>query len=74
MEIYLNTSKKSGVIAYEYGSNYIKVQFSRGGSYIYSYESAGKEHIEKMKQLADSGSGLNTYINKNVKKNYEKKC
>ena len=31
------------------------------------------EHIAKMKELAEKGRGLNTYINQHVRKNYETK-
>lgn len=60
----------SGVYGYETGSDYITVQFKTGRVYAYSYLSAGRVHVEAMKVLAESGNGLNSYINKYVKKLY----
>lgn len=70
MQRYSNRSGGSGVYSYEIGSNYIKVKFRTGRSYLYTYRSAGRRNIENMKQLAERGSGLNSYINTNVKYNY----
>lgn len=58
----------SGVAMYEAGLDYIKIKFSKGtGIYTYSYHKAGKEHVERMKELAALGRGLNTYINEHTK-------
>lgn len=72
MKIYKDIDGDSGVVAYEYGNDYIRVQFKTGSPYTYNYDSAGRHHIEKMKELADAGDGLNAYINYNVKYNYVK--
>lgn len=72
MERYANTNGNSGVSRYEIGSNYIWVEFTTGIIYEYTYASAGSSHIENMKSLALSGSGLNSYIMKYVKKNYSR--
>jgi len=61
----------TGVSAYEAGPDYIKVKFhDNKRTYTYNYRSAGLAHVEKMKQLAEQGSGLSTYINKYVKDLY----
>ena len=73
MERYLNLGGNSGVEAYEIGEDYIRVQFSDGSVYLYTYASAGREHIERMKELARRGQGLNGYINRYVRKAYERK-
>lgn len=70
MERYRNLGGDSGVTAYEIGTNYIKVQFSDGAVYLYNYQSAGNTHIERMKELAVAGRGLNSYINQFVRKGY----
>lgn len=70
MTIYKNSTGKSGVSQYEYGNDYIKIQFSTGTTYLYNYSSAGKENIEHMKKLADQGAGLNAFINTTVKYKY----
>ena len=70
MEKYKDLDGDSGVVAYEIGSDSITVEFGKGATYLYNYESAGSSHIEKMKELAVKGDGLNRYINKYVKKLY----
>ncbi|MCL2311779.1 MAG: hypothetical protein FWC41_04725 [Firmicutes bacterium] len=72
MEKYSNIGRDSGVSAYEIGTDYIKVKFSgTGRTYTYSYRKAGDHHVENMKKLAQSGNGLNSYINRNVKHLYD---
>jgi len=73
MQTYRNLSGVSGVAAYEIGSDYIKVEFKDGMTYVYTHRSAGEQKIEEMKKLALNGSGLNTYINKYAKHDYESK-
>lgn len=73
MTYYSDIDGDSGVLAYEIGIDYIDVQF-KGTSkiYRYSYQSADRENVETMKELAQSGNGLNSFINKNVKYRYVK--
>ena len=73
MEIYKNLGGDSGIEAYEFGDDFIKVQFSEGTIYTYTYNSAGRSNIEHMKTLAMSGNGLNSFINKHVRKKYASK-
>lgn len=73
MKIYKDIDGDSGVSAYEYGSDFIRVQFSTGVVYIYIYQSAGAANIERMKKLADAGDGLNAFINTQVRKLYARK-
>ena len=72
MTAYKNAGGNSGVAAYEIGPDYIKVQFTTGKIYTYSYASAGRGNIEQMKILAQSGSGLNAFIKTHVNNLYEK--
>ena len=73
MERYSDIDRDSGVIAYECGSDFIRVRFSDGAIYLYTYRSAGQHHIENMKGLAKRGDGLNAYINDHAKKGYERR-
>ena len=73
MERYKDIDGDSGVVAYEYGDDYIRVQFSTGKIYLYTYASAGSNNIEQMKVLVRNGEGLNAYINTRVKKKYARK-
>ncbi len=73
METDRNIAGSSGVTAYEIGPDYITVQFSDGGTYRYTYASAGTENVERMKGLATAGQGLGTFLNTTVSKLYERK-
>lgn len=75
MKTYKDIDGDSGVCSYEYGTDWITVEFERGQhpNYKYTYASAGSLHVDRMKALADQGEGLNSYINKNVEKLYEQK-
>jgi len=70
MKRYLNRGGDSGVRQYEIGDDYIKVGFSDGSLYEYTYASAGSDNVEYMKRLATEGEGLNAFINTTVKYNY----
>lgn len=72
MQAYKNIGGNSGVRAYEIGEKYIDVQFNSGRPYRYSYESAGRDKVEQMKNIAKQGQGLNTYINRYARMDYEK--
>ena len=74
MEKYKNQGGGSGVEAYEYGNDFILVKFTTGKrkEYKYTNKSAGAENVEKMIALAKQGSGLNAFINTEVKFLYEK--
>ncbi|MBZ0259237.1 MAG: hypothetical protein K8F90_01355 [Hyphomicrobiales bacterium] len=75
MPKYTDRDGDSGISRFEYGSDWIEVEFERGNErvYRYTYASAGAGHVEKMKRLADAGEGLNAYINKQVAKLYASK-
>lgn len=73
MEQYRNYGGGSNVKSYSIGDTYIKVSFNKSTRvYTYSYKSAGVENVEQMKKLARQGYGLNSFINKNVKYDYER--
>lgn len=71
MTSYKDIDGDSGVSRYEIGNNRITVEFKTNSRYLYTYSSAGEVHIEKMKELAIIGNGLNSYINKNVRTKYD---
>lgn len=70
---YANRGGDSNVAAYEAAADFIRVEFKDGSVYLYTYASAGEANIERMKELARAGEGLNSFINKNVKYSYESK-
>ena len=75
MPTYQNLNGDSGIVSFELGADWIEVRFQRGKElvYRYTYASAGSTHVEEMKKLAQSGAGLNEYINRFVAKLYESK-
>lgn len=73
MKVYKNLGGDSGVVAYEIGVDWIKVQFRDNGVYTYTYQIPGKADVEQMKKLALEGIGLNSYISRVVKKRYASK-
>ena len=73
MKRYRNRGGDSGVVAYEIGPTSITVKFSDGSIYLYTYQSAGSANIERMKRLAIAGEGLNSFINRRVRKRYARK-
>ncbi len=75
MKAYTDLRGDSGISAYDHGDDWIRVQFKHGGTYEYRSSGIGASHLATMKRLADSGDGLNTYINQNqnIKKGYSSK-
>ena len=68
---YANLGGNSSVVGYEIEPTRIIVQFRGGKSYSYSYTSAGTNNVETMKGLAQRGFGLCSFINRNVRYDYE---
>ena len=73
MTPYKNLNKKSGVIAYEILPEGIRVQFIGKAIYYYSYDVPGSAHVEKMKELAEKGMGLATYISQHIREKFDHK-
>jgi len=72
MEIYLNLNGNSGISRYSINSTSIRIQFKTNAKvYVYSNSRPGQSHVNNMKQLAISGSGLQTYINKYIRTNFD---
>ena len=68
---YKDIDRDSNVFAYELGPDYIRIQFKTGKVYLYTNASAGVQNIKQMKDLAELGNGLNSFIMRNVKDRYE---
>lgn len=67
---YRDLHGNSGVAAYCAGDAYIVVEFQDGGVYLYNATAPGQLHVEKMIRLAEAGSGLAAYINREVRGHY----
>ncbi len=72
MERYGNLDGNSSIREFDIGSDFIAVKFSDGKIYRYTYRSAGSDKVEEMKRLARQGAGLNSYIMRFAKYDYEK--
>ena len=73
MERYANLGGDSEVVAYEIGTDFIRVEFSGGEIYRYTHECPGIHKVERLKQLAEHGEGLNSFINTEVGSDYAEK-
>lgn len=73
MKRYKDITGHSGVTAFEIEEDGIKIEFNHDAVYLYTYASAGKRTIEKMKRLATTGKGLSTYISQVVREKYKTK-
>jgi hypothetical protein len=75
MRPYQNRSGDAGVVAYDYGPDWIRLKFARGHTYEYTAGNVGPADLETMKRLADSGDGLTTFINQHpsVKNGYSRR-
>lgn len=74
MPAYKNLGGNSGVASWEEGDDWIEVAFKDGSKYLYTQSSLGSiDAVNILKGIADSGQGLNAYINKYVKKRYASK-
>ncbi len=73
MKEYKNLDEDYSISHYQITSYNIIVWFRNRKAYSYSNSGgAGKFHVDKMKQLAKKGKGLNDYIQKNVWSDYDK--
>lgn len=57
--------KKTGVTAFEAGTDYIIIEFGTSRYVKYTYHASGSTMIEYMKALALSQYGLSTFIAQN---------
>lgn len=73
MDRYKNLGGNSSVTAFEIGQDSITVQFNDGWNYLYNNQSTGAANVEKMKNLAVRGQGLNSFISRVIRKHYARK-
>lgn len=69
---YLDLNNDSGILQYQFDDTSIEVVFGNGRCrhYLYTYYSAGAHNVERMKQLASQGDGLNSYIMRYCRNSY----
>ncbi len=73
MQRYGDIDRDSGVVAYESGPDFIRLQFKDGSLYLYTSASAGPDKIALMKVFAQRGQGLNAFINTQVRRGYARR-
>lgn len=66
MQRYADLRGSSGVVAFSSGPDFIDVEFRDGKRYRYTHQVPGRVEVETMKQLAEQGKGLATFINRFV--------
>lgn len=72
MKLYKNLDNDYSITHYQITNYNIIVWFRGKKAYSYSNNGeAGKLHVDKMKQLAKNGKGLNDYIQNNVWSGYD---
>jgi len=60
---YRRLNKKSDVVKYRIGDDYVVIRFSKNDDlYVFDYEKSGKDRVEKMKELIKEGQGLSRFI------------
>jgi len=60
---YRDSRGEAGIVSFQYNHDSIQIRFKRGGIYEYRADKIGAGNLKKMKELADSGIGLTTFIN-----------
>jgi hypothetical protein len=66
MKPYGDRSGQSGVVAWRAHADAIDVLFRDEMVYRYDNAATGREHVERMKWLAQAGKGLAGYINRHT--------
>ena len=72
MQLYKNLESKSSVLQYKIGSEFVIVQFKNRSTIEFTYDKAGKERVETIKQLASKGTGLQRFVLKKSNLKYGK--
>ena len=69
MKPYGDLNNNSGIIGYAIDDydTCMDIEFANGGIYTYRRSNVGEANFAVMKALAIAGSGLNAFINKNVR-------
>ncbi len=70
---YKNVGGKSKVAKYNIEKDGVTIVFTDASCYRYTNQSASPAHIAKMKELAQAGKGLDTFIESTVKDRYLRK-
>lgn len=67
---YINRTNRSNVKEYRPGDTYVVIRFKDDSTYLYSNKLLTEAELTYIKDLADSGSGLNSYLNRLIGRRY----
>ncbi|TNJ40413.1 hypothetical protein FGF66_01290 [Chlorobaculum thiosulfatiphilum] len=67
---YQNINLLSPIVSFDYGDDWICLEWFSGEMRTFRYNEAGKRHVDQMIKCAKKGKGLSTYIEKN-RRNFE---
>ena len=70
MQIYQNLSGNSSIESYEIGQQQLVVQYKNGSAYLYRQAFPETLNLSIMKDLAQTGKGLSTFIQRFVGNKY----
>ena len=73
MNRYSDSEVKCELSAYEFGDDWIHIEFNHGVVYEYTYDSAGSHNVEMMKRLAETGHSLNNFVHDHVRHKYSRR-
>lgn len=62
---YKNMNLLSPIVSYDFGVDWIRVEWFEGETRTYRYSDTGKRNINRMIKCAKTGRGLATYIESN---------
>lgn len=62
---YKNLNLSSPVLSYDYGADWIRIEWLSGDMQTFRHHEVGKRHVDQMIKFAKLGKGLCSYIEKN---------
>jgi hypothetical protein len=70
---YADLDGNSSIVGFDEDIDSISVYFSDGSAYVYCEAVVGRSCLEYMKELAEAGRGLNSYIMHYVRFSYSRR-
>lgn len=62
---YKNHNCFSSIKYYDYGKDWIRIEFVTGENRTYTHKKSGRRNVSKMKRFAKRGKGLGSFIESN---------
>lgn len=70
MIVYKSVNYYSMIKYYDYGKDWIRIEFASGENRTYTHEKTGRFNVMKMKRYAKKGKGLDMFIQRNGELGY----